>query len=125
MNECQGVLAESQEAQQDDDDDFEEDDDEDEDSVGGAVLNNIMGGKKPKQSMFATLACSFMPKVNEILSEGTVKEKLMEVANFQTPHQKRDFLGALNEWYPFPERFHSYQLLCGGFDVKEPTRDFE
>lgn len=49
-----------------------------------------------------------MPKVNDILSEGEVKDMLMQVANFDTHEQRRDFLGALNEWYPFPERFHSY-----------------
>ena len=60
-----------------------------------------------------------------MLNEGQVKEKLWEVANFETKEQKRDFLGALNEWYPFPERFHSYQLLCAGFDVMEPWLDIE
>ena len=65
------------------DDDFEEDE-EDEESVGGALINNFMGNRKPKQSMFATLACSFQPKVNDILSEGEVKAKLMQVANFDT-----------------------------------------
>lgn len=66
------------------------------------------------------LLCSFMPKVNTILNEGDVKQKLLDIANFDTLEQKRDFLGTLNEWYPFPERHHSYQLLCAGFDVMEP-----
>lgn len=46
------------------------------------MLNNMIGSKKPKQSMFATLACSFMPKINDMLSEGSIKDQMMEVARF-------------------------------------------
>tara|TARA_B110000285_G_C15012205_1_gene557073 strand:- start:674 stop:910 length:237 start_codon:yes stop_codon:yes gene_type:complete len=66
-----------------------------------------------------------MPKINTVLNEGDVKDKLVEIVTFQTTEQKRDFLGALNEWYPFPERYHSYQLLCSGFDVMEPWLNIE
>jgi hypothetical protein len=34
--------------------------------------------------MFATLACSFMPKINDVLKEGEVKDLMMQVANFDT-----------------------------------------
>ena len=35
-----------------------------------------------------------------------------------------DFLGSLNEWYPFPEKMYSYQVLCAGFDFREPQMSF-
>ena len=70
MIECQGVFGQqSGQQENEEDDDFEEDDDDDDDEIGGTKSS-----KKPKQSMFATLACSFMPKVNEMLNEGEIKE---------------------------------------------------
>ena len=71
------------------------------------------------------IMCGLKGLINDKLNKGEIREKMEEALRFQEWHLKRDFLGTLNEWYPFPEKRDVTILQCSGFDIKEPVRKFE
>jgi hypothetical protein len=100
----------------DEDDDFDEEDDDEDD--GSKKQKNL------KQGDMAKLGCSFRQNVNSQYIK-PLEMNFKDFVSFQNHHMVQGFMSSFNEWYPMLEKWMSQQVVCSGFEYKEPLYYFE